>query len=267
MPRELDGRRVLITGASSGIGEQLALAFARRGAHLALAARRQERLEEVATRCRTARGPAIVLPVDLGDTAAAADLGARALDALGGIDVLINNAGIPRRVHAGRLTFADIDETMRVNYLGAMALTMAVLPAMLEQRSGRIVNIGSIAGRLPAPREGAYAASKHALAAMSECMAIDLRGSGVSVHLVTPGVIDTPLWQVPGQEESPTSGDSRTPPGDVADAVLDLLRTGRFEAYVPARYRLPAVLKPLMGGAFLAGTARFDRRRVPEAHE
>ncbi|MCA1713496.1 MAG: SDR family oxidoreductase, partial [Actinobacteria bacterium] len=125
----------------------------------------------------------------------------------------------------------------------------------------------SIAGRLPAPREGAYSASKHALAAMSECMAIDLQGTGVTVHLVTPGVIDTPLWEVPGQEESPTSGDDRTPPGDVADAVIDLLRTGRFETYVPARFRLPAVVKPLMGGAFLKGTSRFDRRRVPEAHE
>ena len=262
---EFQGARAIVTGASSGIGEELACELARRGGRLALVARRRERLEQVAARCRTLGGEAVVLPADLGDLAAARDLAVVARDRLGEIDLLVHNAGIPRRVHAARLTFDDVEETMRVNYLGPMALTFALLPRMLERGVGRIVNVSSIAGRLPAPREAAYSAAKAAVTMMAEVLAADLRGTGVHVHLVTPGVIDTPLWQVEGQEASPYKG-TPTPPIDVVRAIVRMLESGRFEAVVPRRFRGAITMKALMGERFLSQTARYDRRNAPQAY-
>ena len=260
-----DGARVLVTGASSGIGAHLAEALAARRARLVLAARRVEKLEEVAWRCRRRGGEARVVPTDLADLEAAERLGGIALEELGGLDLLVNNAAVPRRVHVRRLTFADIDETMRVNFLGPMALTWAVLPSMLEAGSGRIVNIGSIAGRVPAPREAAYVASKFALAGMSEAMAVDLQGSGIKVHLITPGVIDTPLHGL-AQEPSPYRGKMASV-AQVTHAVFTALDSDEFEVFVPGRFKSVARMKAFSGEWFLRGTAWFERRNVPGAHE
>lgn len=259
------GARALVTGASSGIGEELAVRLAAAGAHVALLARREAELERVADRCRSAGVDAHVVPVDLGDSDAARRAAADASGHLGGVDLLVNNAGVPRRVHASRLSFEQLETTMRVNYLGAMAVTWAVLPGMLEAGRGRIVNISSIAGRLPAPRELAYAASKAALTMASEVLASDLRGTGVAVHVVTPGIVDTPLWEVEGQEPAPPGGGA-VPASAVVDAVFRLLETGAFEAFVPRRYRPAHLAKALLGGRFVAATAAYDRRKVPGAY-
>jgi short-subunit dehydrogenase len=177
----------------------------------------------------------------------------------------VNNAGVPRRLHASRLTFDDVEQTMRVNYLGPMALTFALLPSMIEAGRGEIVTVGSAAGRLVAPREAAYAGSKAALAAVSECLAADLAGTGVRVHLVTPGVIDTPLWDDPDQERTPVAGEPIAA-SKVVDAILALIGGRGFERYVPRSLRAAAIMKPILGRGFIRSAARFDRRRVPEAY-
>jgi short-subunit dehydrogenase len=255
------GARILITGASSGIGAAFAREAAARGARLVLVARRKTLLDEVAASC----GGALTHTADIGDLDAAAAAGRFAVETLGGLDVLVNCAGIPRRVHTRRLTIADVEETTRVNYLGAVAVTLAVLPAMLDAGSGHVLNVGSVAGRLPAPRESAYVASKFALTGMTECMREDLAGTGVQVHIVHPGVIDTPLWDVPGQETPAATGEA-VPVEDVVAAMIRLLETGRFEAYVPAWFRAVNVLRAIGGAAFLSAAARFDRRQVPSAY-
>jgi len=259
------GSRALVTGASSGIGADVAVALAQRGVNVALTARRREQLDVVAERCRDHGVSAHVLPADLGDLDAAGAVGRRAIEALGGLDLLVNSAGAPRRVHAARLTFAQVEETMRVNYLGTMAVIYAVLPHMLEKKKGRIVNVSSIAGRLPAPREMAYAASKAALTMASEVLAEDLMGTGIRIHVIHPGVIDTPLWDAEGQEASPFRG-APTPVGEVTAAILKQLDTGAFDAYVPRKFRLAVISKPLLGDRFVASSSNYDRKRVPEAY-
>ncbi len=264
MDRTWRGARVLITGASSGIGAETVNAAARRGARLAISARRKDALESVAHSCSAA--DIAILPADIADLDAASALADSALETLGGIDIVVNAAGAPCRTHVTRLDPTTVEESMRVNYLGPVALTLGLLPAMLDQRRGDIVNVGSVAGRIPPPREAAYSAAKHALVAFSESAAADLADTGVKVHMVTPGVIDTPLWDRNDQEASAYRG-AKLPASAVADAIIALVESGRFEAYVPGRFRLVNAIRPLLGGRFITSSARYDRKRVPEAYE
>ena len=254
------GRTALVTGASGGIGGAIAEALAGRGATLVLTGRDRDALDAVAVRCRHRGATVTVLPADLGRVDERERLLAAVAEPPGEVDVLVNAAGLPRRLHATRLTHLNVVETIEVNYLAATALTLRLLPGMLERGVGRIVNVGSLAGRVPPPREAAYAASKHALAAFTDCLAPDLAGTGVSVHLVTPAVVDTGLWDRPGQEPAAVAGRDGVPPSQVADAVLRLLDRGGYEAYVPRRYRLTFPARALLGRWFLAAAAAFDRR-------
>lgn len=256
----VEGSRVLVTGASSGIGAALALELARRGAHVALLARTRDRLDEVAASCRARGVEAHVVVADLGDAAQARVGAESAWDALGHLDVVVNNAGMPLRRHVVRLGDDDVQDTMALNFFGAVTVTLTLLPRMVERGSGRIVNVGSVAGRVAAPREAAYVASKFALAGWSDTLAVDLAGTGIAVHHVCPGVIDTPLWDVPGQEPPAYRG-RRTPAPKVAAAIVDAMERGRYETVVP-RVLAPALgLRALMGETYLKLTARFDRRQ------
>lgn len=254
------GARVLVTGASSGIGAALAEELASRGAHVALLARRRRELEEVAQRCRARGVDAHVVVADLSESEQAARGAEAAWEALGHLDVVVNNAGRPLRRSAVRLSPADVAGTMQVNFLGAVAVTLALLPRMIERGSGRIVNVGSVAGRVAAPREAAYVASKFALAGWSDTLAVDLAGSGVAVHHVSPGVIDTPLWDAEGQEPPSFTG-RRVPAAQVARAIIAAVEQGRYETFVPRSLAPVVALRGVMGEAYLKLTARFDRRR------
>ena len=166
---------------------------------------------------------------DLSDPAAAADLALEIWDHFGGLDVVINNAAVPMRRHVSRLTMAEVERTMRINYLSPVAISLAVLPRMLERKSGTIVNVSSLGGRLGITTEAAYSGSKFALAGWSESMAIDLDRSGVSVKLILPGAIDTEIWDQPdndaplydGRKESPSRspGPSSTPSTAIASST------------------------------------------------
>ena len=169
---------------------------------------------------------------DLGDGAAAGELGRRAWDDLGGIDVLVNNAAMPKRRPVAALDPAEVEQVMRVNFFGPMRLTLAVLPRMLERRRGLIVNVSSVGGRLGIVHETAYCASKFALCGWSESMAVDLHGTGVSVKLIQPGPVDTEIWDQPGSEE-PLYRGPKVPADDVADGIIAALGTQQFEHYLP----------------------------------
>ncbi|HLH29385.1 MAG TPA: SDR family NAD(P)-dependent oxidoreductase, partial [Acidimicrobiales bacterium] len=250
------GRVAVVTGASSGIGAALARELARRGTDVALVARRAERLEWVLADCRPAAPGSRSYPADLSDPEGAARLALRIWDEMGPIDVLVNNAGIPMRRAVQRLTMDEVRRAMAVNYLSPVAMTLALLPRMLERRQGVVVNVSSLGGRLGIPHEAAYCGSKFALAGWSESMAADLAGTGVSVRLVLPGAIDTEIWDQPGNED-PLYAGPKEPPEGIAAAIADAVEGSRFEHYVPD-------LKPIVEAktadvdAFLAGMAAMS---------
>jgi NAD(P)-dependent dehydrogenase (short-subunit alcohol dehydrogenase family) len=261
----LDGRRVLVTGASGGIGAALAEGFAARGAVVGICARRTERLREVLARCEQHGAGHRMWTVDLADLDGVADFGRRADDELGGIDVLVNNAGIPKRRRVTDLDPATVDAVMAINYSSPVRLTLALLPAMLERaeaRGGaRIQFISSVAARLSPPAEAAYAASKAAVTAFAESMVLDLDGTAVSVHLVNPGVIDTDLFHLPDNDPL-TVGVEALPVDAMVQPVVDQLTSGTFEIYVPAWFADVTARKFPDVGAYLAGSAAYLRAQA-----
>src|SRR5262245_47473187 len=236
----LEAATVLVTGASSGIGAALAPMLAARGATVGIAARRADRLTEVLDACRAASAHAgrsegaehRMWTVDLSDPDAAARLGDDAWAAFGHLDAVVNNAARPMRRPVQRLSPDIVEAVMRTNFFSPVALSLAVLPRMLERDQGVIVNVGSLAGRVGSPREAAYAASKYALHGWSEVMAVDLWSTGVEVRLIVPGAIATEIWDQPGNDPSPYGGPLQ-PAETVADAICESLVSDGFERYVP----------------------------------
>ena len=226
------GKRVLITGASSGVGAALARALAKDGAVVGLIARRQDRLAEVLADCRNTSPDSMMWVADLADTAAVGALAIEAWDALGGIDVLVNNAAVPKRRAVTALDPAEVETVMRVNFFAPMRLTLAVLPRMLSQGAGMIVNVSSVGGRLGIIHESAYCASKFALCGWSESMAVDLHGTGISVKLIEPGPVDTEIWDQPDNDD-PIYDGPKFSPDEVAHGMIAALGSDGFEHYVP----------------------------------
>jgi short-subunit dehydrogenase len=252
------GQRVLVTGASSGIGAALAERLSERGAVVGLCARREDRLREVLERCRQQSPDSRMWVCDLADFDALDDLATRAVDEMGGVDVLVNNAGIPKRKHVTALDAATVQHVMRINYLAPVRLTLALLPQMLERGAGRIVNVSSVAATLSSPGEAAYDASKAALAVFSEAMAIDLWDTGVKVLVVYPGVVDTELFTIPDNDPLPASIE-RITVDELVDGVLDALDRDAVEVYVPAWFKEIATGKVANVEGFVAGSAEWVR--------
>jgi NADP-dependent 3-hydroxy acid dehydrogenase YdfG len=258
MTFDYQGRVAVVTGASSGIGRAIALDLARRGATVVAAARRKELLDDVAEQCRRTAPSSEAQVLDVSDRTAVETMIAAVIERLGKVDILVNNAGIPMRKHARRLTVEDIERVMNVNFMGMVYATFAVLPSMLARRSGDVVNISSVAGRVTSPREGGYTASKFAMAGLTEVLASDLLGSGVRFHLVNPGPIKTEIWEK--VDEPPAYKGRFYPPEDVAAAVRDCLERDRFERWVPRRMAAAGLFHALFPKQFIKGTARYDRR-------
>ena len=229
---KVDGARVLVTGASSGIGAALALLLAERGATVGLVARRRDRLEEVLERCRVHAPDSRLWAADLDDPAGAERLALEAWDAFGHLDVLVNNAAIPKRRRVQDLTVDEVAQVMRVNFESPARMTMALLPRMLERDAGVIVNVSSLGGRLGIIHEAAYCASKFALCGWSESLALDLWNTGVDVRLVIPGPIDTEIWDLP-DNEAPLYDGPKEPPELVAEGIVAAIEGDTFEHYLP----------------------------------
>ena len=191
--RPLEGKVALVTGASSGIGEATAVALAEAGAAVAIGARRTDRLDALATRLRDGGARVLQLGLDVTDEQACRDAVRRTREELGGLDVLVNNAGV---MLLGTIVGADTEDwrrMMNTNVLGLMYMTHAAIGGMVEQGSGDVVNISSVAGRVARKGSGVYNASKWAVNAFSESLRQEVTGRGVRVSLVEPGAVTTEL--------------------------------------------------------------------------
>ncbi len=252
---QLDGARVLLTGASAGIGAALAPILVERGAVLAVTGRDETKLDAVVGRCRDLGGRVYAHLVDLADPDVTEPLAARVVEELGGVDVLVNNAAAPMRRRAQQLTVAELRTTMAVNFESPARLTMALLPGMLERDRGVIVNVSSFGGRAAIPAESAYCASKSALCGWSESLAMDLWHTGVDVRLIIPGAIATDIWDRPGNDPAHFSGDME-PPETVAAGIIEAVEGERFEHYLPDM-KAVAEFKTSSIDDFLAGAVTF----------
>ncbi|HEX2190365.1 MAG TPA: SDR family oxidoreductase [Longimicrobiaceae bacterium] len=223
---EYAGRWGLVTGASSGIGEEVARRLASRGMSLVLAARREERLAELAEELRRAHGvEAVALPADLGKPGAAGVLWLEATDGRE-IHLVVNNAGFGMKGRFDELSLERQAEMVRLNCTAPMELTHLALPPMRARGSGGIVNVASVAAFQPIPELAVYAASKAFVLALSQAVAEEQRGSGVRVVALCPGPVATGFQEVAGTRVS-----ERTPgimtAGEVAEAALRALEAGR----------------------------------------
>jgi short-subunit dehydrogenase len=250
-------KRVLITGASSGVGAALARALAKDGAVVGLIARRRDRLAEVLADCQKHSPDSTMWVADLADTASVGPLTQKAAEALGRIDVLVNNAAVPKRRTVAALEPAEVETVMRVNFFAPMRLTLAVLPTMLSRGAGMIVNVSSVGGRLGIIHESAYCASKFALCGWSESMAVDLHGTGIAVKLIEPGPVDTEIWDQPGNDD-PIYDGPKFSPEEVAQGIVEALGRDGFEHYVPDM-KAVVDLKNADIDSYIAGAAGMGR--------
>src|SRR4051812_42242226 len=244
-------RIVFITGASSGIGRGLSLELARRGASLGLLARRREMLEELVAEVEGAGGRALALPADVTDAASVKQAADNLRERFGRIDVLIANAGVGATTHAKDLKADEFAQVVNINLLGAVNSVTAVVPEMVEQGSGHLVAISSLAAYRGLPKSGAYCASKAALSAFFESLRLDLRGTGVDVTIIHPGFIKTPL----------TAGRHAQMPYlmELEDATKKIVRA--IEARKKS-YAFPWQLASLVRAAMLMPNFLYDRIAV-----
>jgi short-subunit dehydrogenase len=229
---KIEGSRVLVTGASSGIGAALARMLAQRRATVGLVARRADRLTQVLADCRVDSPDSRLWVADLADIELAGRVALEAWDAFGHLDCLVNNAGVPMRRHTTRLDHATLEWVMQVNFFAPAHMTMELLPRMTERGEGMIVNVSSVAGRLGNANEAAYSASKFALCGWSEAIAVDLYDSGIQIRLVNPGPIDTEIWDL-ADNDDPLYFGPKISPEEMAEGIVAAMEGETFEHYVP----------------------------------
>jgi 3-oxoacyl-[acyl-carrier protein] reductase len=197
----VQGRIALVTGASQGIGRACALELAAAGATVALAARNQEKLAEVAKEIEGAGGQAAAFALDIASEESIKAAAKEVLARFGKVEILVNNAGITRDGLMLRMKRADWDDVLTTNLTGAFVLTQAVLSPMLKNRWGRIIQISSVVGRTGQAGQVNYAASKAGLIGMTRAMAREVASRGITVNAVAPGYIETPMTAVLNQEQ------------------------------------------------------------------
>ncbi len=265
MTQRFANRVVWITGASSGIGDALARALACEGALLILSARRAERLE--ALRGEISRpDDTLVLPLDVAEPAAIEHAAEEALAWRGGVDLLINNAGISQRAPVEDTSVETFRRVMEVNFFGAVHLTGLVLPSMLERGQGHVVNISSVAGYVSTPLRSAYAASKHALRAYSDSLRAEVSGRGVQVTVICPGYIRTEISKAALRGDGTPKGEhdqvvlSGMDPEIAALRMIDGIHRQRRELNVGGREVWAITLQRLFPGL----VARFIPNATPE---
>ena len=251
------GKTALVTGASSGMGRLLALRFARAGARVVLVARREPDLKQLAGEIERGGGRALVLPCDVGERAHVFAAAEQAQRECGAVDILVNNAGYGHHRRFLEWDLDDMEHMLRVNFLGTLYWTKALLPQMVERRSGWIVVMASVAGKLGVPEESAYAASKFAQVGLAEALSYEVEDAGVHVLTVCPGAINTPFFDAEALERMPpVAKRMMIEPEQVIDAVMDALARGKHEITVPRFIATGYLVRVLAPGFMRRNTKR-----------
>lgn len=257
---------IWITGASSGIGEALALALSRRGARLILSARRADELQRVATQTGLPESDRLVLPMDVTDTASLSAHVETVIKQFGRIDFVFQNAGVTQRSAVVDTELAVYQQLMDVNFFGVVALTKAVLPHLLDQGSGHFVVTSSVAGKIGTKQRSGYCASKHALHGFFDALRAEIQAAGLRVTIVCPGYIRTPIslhalaanGQVHGRmDENQQQGMA---PEDFAQRLLTAVSQQKEEVYIGGSETYGIYLKRFLPGVL----SRILRNRSDE---
>ncbi|HOM72011.1 MAG TPA: SDR family oxidoreductase [Armatimonadota bacterium] len=219
---ELKDKVVQITGAGRGIGRAIALAMAREGAKVAMAARTEREINTVAEEINLAGGTAIAIRTDLMSESDIKKMVYETEQAFGPIDILINNAGVLKLAPVTEISTSMWDELISVNLRAVFLACREVLPGMMERKSGRIINIGSMAGRRGYVEQGAYCAAKHGLIGLSKVMALETQRYGIRIHVLAPGGVLTGLSEELRASRGNENEDAWMTPEEVAQAALYL---------------------------------------------
>ena len=255
---DFKNKTVLITGASSGIGKQTAIEFAKLGANIILVARRKEKLDELASQLEKFNITTFVCKCDVSDKTQVKEMSKTVLEKFDSIDVLVNNAGFAIYGSVKDLSIDEIESQMETNYFGMMYCIKNFLPSMLDKKSGHIVNVASVAASFGLPGIASYCASKFAMLGFSEGLKHELNGTGVGVTVVSPIMVRTDFFDHPSFEKmpkySPTSLSSKT----VAKVILKAANSPRLEIIVPSvvrsavwlKHTFPYFINPIIGKSF-----------------
>lgn len=262
MAKDLRGSVAIITGASSGIGRELALAFAREGVRMVLAARREEKLREVAEAVSAMKGEALIVPTDVGIEAHIERLVEATMSRFGCLDILINNAGYGLFALVEDTTTEDLRRIMDVNFMGAFYAIKAALPIMRRQGRGHIINVSSIVGKRALPYSSAYCATKSAMISLSESLRVELAGTGIEVSVVCPAATATEFFDV-----AETKYERRVSPtgpvqsaAQVAHTIVKVARRPRPEVLSFKPARVMVVMNAIAPGVVDWGIRQFMNR-------
>lgn len=254
----LKDKVVVITGASSGIGRSAAIEFAKKGAKLALVARRKEKLDELSQSLAQFNTDVLVCPCDVSDKDQVEKMADQVLEKFGKLDILVNNAGFAIYGTVSELTIEEIESQTKTNYLGMIYCTKHFLPVFQKQNSGHIVNVASVAASFGLPGIASYCASKFAMLGFSEGLKHELNGTNIGVTVVSPIMVRTNFFEHKSFAKMPKYSPISLDPKTVAKAILSASESSRLEIIVPGivrvgvwlKHTIPFVINPIMGAAF-----------------
>lgn len=249
---------VVITGASSGIGKETAIEFAKLGARLVLVARGKEKLEELEKSLVKFNTEVLVCPCDVSNKEHVKQMTSQVLDKFGKIDILVNNAGFAIYGNVSELSIEQIESQMQTNYLGMVYCTKHFLPIMNKHNSGHIVNVASVAASFGLPGIASYCASKFAMLGFSEGLKHELKNTGIGITVVSPIMVRTNFFDHESFSKMPKYSPTSLDPKTVAKSILRASTSNRLEIIVPnivrigvwLKHTIPFVINPIIGSAF-----------------
>ena len=258
---------VLITGASSGIGKQTAIEFAKLGSNIILVARTKNKLEQVENQLKQFNVTTLVCPCDVSKKEQVENMSKIVLKKFNSVDILINNAGFAIYGSVFDLSIDEIKSQMETNYFGMIYCTKLFLPLMIKQKSGHIVNVASVAASFGLPGIASYCASKFAMLGFSEGLKHELSGTGVGLTVVSPIMVKTEFFDHPSFEKMPKYSPTSLNPKTVAKAIVKAANSSRLEIITPSvvrvavwiKHTFPYFINPLMGKSF---KKQLDRTNI-----